>query len=215
MNFSKKAVVILNLLSITTLNQGKAAVTRTPQHPVIDPIINRWSPRTMSGESLSEKELMSLFEAARWAPSSYNSQPWRFIYAEKNTPAWQKFKSFLVPFNQEWCEKSGALIIVLSKDTFDHNDEYSRTHSFDTGAAWQNFAIQGSSMGLVVHGMSGLDYDRVKKEMNIPDGYTVEMMIAVGKPGHKRSLDSLKEVEQISDRKPVKELVMKDTFEAK
>jgi nitroreductase len=215
MHYSKRAFILLNLLSIATINQGRTAVNRTPENPVIEPIINRWSPRTMSGELLSQKELMSLFEAARWAPSSFNSQPWRFVYAERGTQAWEQFKSFLVEFNQKWCDKAAALIVLISKNNFDHDGSFSRTHSFDAGAAWENLALQGSSMGLVVHGMSGFDYDRVKKELSIPEGYTVEMMIAVGKPGHKRSLDSLKEIEEVSDRKPVSEIVMKDKFEAK
>lgn len=215
MTFTKQTALFLSFISIVAMNKGVDSVNRKAENEVVPEIVNRWSPRTMSGESISEKELMRLFEAARWAPSSFNSQPWRFLYAERGTKSWEQFKSFLVEFNQKWCDKAAALIIVISKNSFDHDGSFSRTHSFDTGAAWENLAIQGTSMGLVVHGMSGFDYDRVKKEKNIPDGYTVEMMIAVGKPGHKRSLDSLREIEEVSDRKPLSDIVMKDEFVAK
>lgn len=209
---TKKAWLFIGLVCIAGSNKEVKSVNRKAGHQILDTILDRWSPRTMSGESLSEKELMTLFEAARWAPSSFNSQPWRFIYAERGTEAWEKFKKFLVEFNQKWCEKAAALIVVISKNTFDHDGSFSRTHSFDTGAAWENMAIQGNAMGLVVHGMSGFDYDRVKKELTIPDGYTVEAMIAVGKPGQKRTLKSLQEIEEVSQRKPLSELVSKNTF---
>ena len=213
MTFYKHALLCAMAVVPTAL-VAESAVTRKADSEVLDVIVDRWSPRTMSGEELSAAELTRLFEAARWAPSSFNSQPWRFIYADRASKMWEKFKSFLVAFNQKWCEKASALIVVISKNTFDHDGTPSRTHSLDAGAAWQNLALQGNSMGLVVHGMSGFDYDRVKTELAIPDGYTVEMMIAVGKPGHKRSLDSLKEIEEVSDRKPVSEIVMKDGFKS-
>lgn len=175
--------LLLSLVLLTVMTQGSSVNTRKPSYPINQLIIDRWSPRAMSGESITDEELMMLFEAARWAPSSYNDQPWHFVYAKKDTSAWQIFFDLLVPFNQSWAKNAAVLIVIVSRDTFAHNGQPSRTHSFDTGAAWQNLALQGSSMGLVIHGMEGFDYDKTKEALAIPDGYTVEAMVAVGKPG--------------------------------
>ncbi|MGH7802401.1 MAG: nitroreductase family protein, partial [Thermodesulfobacteriota bacterium] len=135
---------------------------RKPEYPVDEIFLKRWSPRAMSGEEISEDELMSLFEAARWAPSSYNNQPWRFLYARRNTKNWELFFNLMTEGNKIWAKKAAALIVIASKKTFDYNGSPSRTHSFDAGAAWQNLALQGSLQGLVVHGMQGFDYDKAR-----------------------------------------------------
>ncbi len=174
---------------------------------------NRWSPRAMSAEEISHQELMSLFEAARWAPSSYNNQHWRFIYAKRNTGYWQKFFDLLTEGNKVWAKNAAVLIVMLSKNTFDHNGSKAITHSFDTGAAWENLALQGSVMGLVVHGMEGFNYKKAKKELNIPQGYTVEAMAAVGKPGKKEDLPKrLQEIEFPSGRKKISEIAFEGSF---
>ena len=173
---------------------------------------NRWSPRAMSG-AVTKDELMTLFEAARWAPSSYNNQPWRFLYSINGTKNWNKFFNLLVDFNKMWVKNAGALILVISKKTFDHNGELSITHSFDSGAAWQNLALQGSITGLVVHGMQGFDYVKAKTELNIPDEYDVEAMIAVGKSGKKEDLPKeIQEREFPSDRKKISEIAFEGEF---
>ncbi len=188
-------------------------MNRKPNYPIADFILNRWSPRAMSGEPLSDNELFRLFEAARWAPSSYNGQPWRFIYAKRETPHWDKLFNLLVEFNQSWAKNAAALVVVASRDTFEYNGKPERTHSFDTGAAWENLALQGTINGLVVHGMEGFDYKKAKESLGIPDGYTVEAMIAIGKPGKKESLPKeLQEKEVMSDRKPITEFVFEGKF---
>ncbi len=208
-----KRISLVILLAAVVAHKEVLSVKRKAEYKILNTILERWSPRTMSGEPLSQDELMSLFEAARWAPSSYNNQPWRYVYAEKDSAAWATFFNFLVSQNQGWCKNAGALIVVISKDTFDFNGEPSRTHSFDTGASWENLSIQGNAMGLVVHAMQGFDYDRVKKELNVPDGYTVEAMIAVGKPAKGGDLEALQEMEEITQRKPLSEIVFKETFD--
>ena len=186
---------------------------RIPNYPIEPLIVNRWSPRAMSGEPITHDELMALFEAARWAPSSYNNQPWRFIYAQRDTPHWSKLFDLLVPFNQEWCARAAVLILVLSRRTFFFNNKPSRTHSFDTGAAVENLALQGHAMGLVVHGMEGFDYDRARAIFAIPDEYTVEAVFAVGRPASPDVLSpELKSREVLSDRKPIAEFVTEGTF---
>ena len=185
---------------------------RKPEHNVEGLFLNRWSPRAMSGEEIDEATLFSLFEAAKWAPSSNNNQPWRFIYARRNTNNWTTFFNLLAEGNQGWAKNAAVLIVVISKTTFD-NGNIARTHSYDAGAAWENFALQGSLAGLVVHGMQGFDYDKAKEVLQIPDGYKVEAMIAVGKKGKKEDLPQyLQEREFPSTRKSIAEIAMEGGF---
>jgi nitroreductase len=186
---------------------------RKADYPVHELILNRWSPRAMSGEPISDSELMSLFEAARWAPSSYNSQPWRFIYAKRDTPAWNTIYDLMVQFNKDWTKNAAVLIVIVSRDTFEYNNKPSITHSFCTGSAWENLALQGTANGLVVHGMEGFDYKKAKEVLHIPDGYTVEAMCAIGRPGNKEDLPAAMQKEEFpSDRKPITEFIFEGTF---
>ena len=180
---------------------------RKPRQPVEPLIYRRWSPRAMSGEALEEHEIDALFEAARWAPSCFNEQPWRFLFSRRDTPSWQTFFSLLVEGNRRWASNAALLVVVVSRRAFERNERESRTHSFDTGAAWQCLALQGSALGLVVHGMAGFDYEGARINLEVPDSYRVEAMIAVGRPGRLQDLDeSLRERERPSDRKPANEL---------
>ncbi len=180
----------------------------------INPIIkNRWSPRSMTGEEMSDEELMPLFEAARFAPSSYNGQPWKFLYAKKNTSSWDTFFDLMIDFNKSWTKNAAALVVVVSRTLFEHNNKPERTHSFDTGAAWMSLALEGTSRGYVVHGMEGFDYDKAKKVLHIPDDYNVEAMIAIGKLAPKEKLPKeLQEREIPSPRKPLSEIISEGSF---
>lgn len=187
--------------------------TKKPEYPINSLILNRWSARAMSGESITKEELMTLFEAARWAPSSYNNQSWRFIYAMRETSEWNLLFNLLIEFNQNWCKNAAVLVVIISKNTFDYNNKNSRTHSFDTGSAWENLALQATDMNLVSHGIEGFDYDRTKSELNIPDDFTVEAMCAIGKPGKKEFLsEDLQKRENPSPRKPITELIFNGKF---
>jgi nitroreductase len=181
-----------------------------------DPLfVNRWSPRAMSGEEISRDELMRLFEAARWAPSSFNNQPWRFLFAMRDTRDWPGFLGLLSEKNRTWAERAAALVVVVSKKTFDHNGRPSRTHSYDAGAAWMSLALQGSLAGLVVHGMQGFDYDRARELLNVPDEYDVEAMAAVGRPGSAEDLpEPLREAERPSGRKEISQIAFEGGFAA-
>ncbi len=185
---------------------------RKPQYSVGPLFINRWSPRAMSGEEMSENETMSLFEAARWAPSSNNNQPWRFIWARRGTAHWDRLFGLLAGGNRVWCEKAALLAVVVSKTTFD-SGKPARTHSYDAGAAWENLALQGTAMGFVVHGMQGFDYDRAREELGVPEGYAVEAMLAVGRPGKVEDLpEHLQAREHPSSRKKLEEIVFEGRF---
>src|SRR6516162_8990363 len=166
----------------------KGSEIRKADYPIEPLLLDRWSPRAMSGEEISEEELMRLFEAARWAPSSFNSQQWRALYALCGTEHWQTFFDLLVDANKAWAKNAAVLVVFISRKNFGHNDEPSVAHSYDCGAAWENFALQGFQQGLVVHGMEGFDYERARKELRIADEFQVQAMGAVGKPGSKESL---------------------------
>jgi nitroreductase len=186
---------------------------RRPDCDIQPFFVNRWSPRAMTGEEISREELLRMFEAARWAMSSFNNQPWRFLYAFRNTPHWETFFNLLTPGNQAWCGNAAALLVVISKTTFDASGKPSRTHSYDTGAAWYSFALQGVMMGLVVHGMQGFSYDRAREELGVPDAYQVEAMAAVGRPGDPEDLPkTLQDREVPSQRKKVEEFAFEGGF---
>ncbi len=191
----------------------KGSDTRTADYPIDSLFLDRWSPRAMSGEEISEPELMSLFEAARWAPSSYNNQPWRILYARRQSEQWPLFFDLLAAPNKAWAQRAALLLLFISKTTFDHNGKPSITHSFDTGAAWENLALQGTMKGYVVHGMQGFDYERAKTVLGIPDGFQVEAMAAIGKPGQVELLpETLQMRESPSDRRKLEETVCEGLF---
>lgn len=186
---------------------------RMPDREISPIFVNRWSPRAMSGEEITREELMRMLEASRWTMSSMNNQPWRFLYALRNTPHWEKFFGLLTQNNQAWCKNAAALVVVISKTTFDHGGKPARTHSYDTGAAWFSFALQGSMMGLVVHGMQGFDYDSAASKLGVTDEYLVEAMAAVGRPGSKEDLPpALQEREIPSQRKKVEAIAFEGGF---
>jgi nitroreductase len=192
----------------------RGSEVRKPDFPIEQFLLDRWSPRAMSGESISSDELMRLFEAARWAPSSFNAQQWRALYAHRNSEHWPIFFDLLVEANKVWARNAAVLIMFVSRKLFDYNNKPSITHSFDAGAAWENFALQGFHQHLVVHGMQGFDYERARSELRIPDEFQIEAMAAVGRPGSKDLLPTnLRERETPNDRRKVSESVFEGAFE--
>jgi nitroreductase len=187
--------------------------SRIADYPVEKLFLLRWSPRAMSGATLPADELMTLFEAARWAPSTYNEQEWRFLFAHREGDHWQTFFELLADANQEWCDQAAVLIVVLSHKVFERNGKPNPVHTFDAGAAFENLALQGAVMGLVVHGMAGFDRDAAREKLGVPDDYDIEAMIAVGHPGNPQLLpEQLRERESPSGRKPVGEICCEGAF---
>jgi len=155
---------------------------------------------------------MVLFEAARWAPSSGNNQPWRVLYARRDTAHWPIFFDLLGDGNKRWADKGAALLIFISKKTRD-NGKFAITHSFDTGAAWVSLALQGAIKGYVVHGMQGFDYEKARAVLKIPEDYAVEAAAVVGKAGKITDLpEDLREREKPNTRRPTKESVCEGPF---
>jgi len=192
---------------------AKAEDFRKADHPIEPLFVRRWSPRAMSGEPISEQEMLTLFEAARWAPSTYNEQEWRFLYARRDTPQWPTFLGLLAERNQAWCVRAALLGLVVAHKVFQANGKPNPVHVYDSGLAYENLALQGSAMGLVVHGMAGFDYDKARTALSVPDDYAVCAMFAVGRPGDPGQLDpQMREYEKPSPRKPVREIICEGKF---
>ncbi len=194
-----------------------ATAFRTSDHPIDKLFLERWSPRAFTGEAMLEADLLTMIEAGRWAASSYNSQPWRFLYARRDTPHWAKFLGLLNEFNQSWAKNASALVILVSSSTMlppgAEKPVPSHSHSLDTGAASGNFALQATLMGWQVHGMVGFDIERAFTELNVPAGYRVEAAYAVGRPGDKAMLpDMLQQRETPSPRRPLAEVALEGGF---
>jgi len=158
-----------------------ASEFRKPEHEIEKLFFERWSPRALTGEEIPDAILNRLFEAARWAPSCFNEQPWRFLYAKRASKDWDTFLGALVEMNQAWAKNASVLIACVSKKTFTHNRKPNGVHSFDAGSAWQNLALQAHLLGWAAHGMAGVQYEKAAQDLNIPEDYKLEMMIAVGK----------------------------------
>lgn len=184
----------------------------------IDPLfLDRWSPRAFDGSVMPEADLMTMLDAARWAPSSFNYQPWRFLYALRDTVEFARFLDLLLPFNAAWAKAASALLIIVSDNEMVMGDtsKPSHSHSFDAGAAWAQLALQATRMGYHTHGMAGVDFDRARIELGVPDRFRLEAAIAVGRIGDPATLpDKLREREGPSDRKPLDEIAYPGNFRA-
>ncbi len=158
-------------------------MTRRSQYPVEPLFLDRWSPRAFDASVMPDVDLMTLFEAARWAPSAFNYQPWRFLYAARESADFARFLGLLAPFNQAWVQHASVLIFAVSQRTMSMGPDTkpSHSHSFDTGAAWVQLALQATRLGYQAHGMTGVDFDRAATELQVPDDYRIEAAIAVGR----------------------------------
>lgn len=156
----------------------------------VDELIRRrWSPRSFEDREVPPTMLYALLEAARWAPSSANEQPWRFIVATKAEPEkFDKVLQVLVPGNQEWAQNAPVLIISVAKNTFTKNGTTNRHNLHDTGAATAFLMLQATAMGLYAHAMAGIDYERARTELSIPADYDIGAAIAVGYLGNPEKL---------------------------
>jgi nitroreductase len=190
---------------------------RSADYPIDSQFLERWSSRTFTGEAVPEYDLRTMFEAARWAPSSSNLQPWRFLYALAGTPDFDRFLALLNESNRVWAKNAGALVILVSKTTkpVSGTDKVvpSRTHSFDTGTAWGFFALEAMRLGWATHAMAGFDVGRTIVDLKIPDEYRPEAAIAIGRRGDKSLLpESLREREVPSGRRPQKDFAFAGGF---
>ncbi|MBU1375007.1 MAG: nitroreductase family protein [Alphaproteobacteria bacterium] len=198
---------------------GPGANGRAADHDIHPMFLNRWSPRAFTGEAMPEDLLNGLFEAARWAPSAFNAQPWRFVYAHKGTGDWDRLFDVLIPYNQAWVKHASVLMYVIS-DRFRRAEGHApapiHSHSFDAGAAWAYLALQASHIGWAAHGMAGFDLARSYEALGVPeDQYRVEAAIAVGRPTDAAILDEpYRSREAPSPRNPVSSFAFEGRFKA-
>jgi nitroreductase len=189
---------------------------RQPDHPVAAQFTDRWSPRSFSDRTLTEAEVMSLLEAARWAPSASNHQPWRFVWARRGEGAFDALHACLTGNNLVWTTKAAALIVVASKDTVLNREGAevpNRTAGFDTGAAWMSLALQAHGMGMFAHAMGGFDKDKLAAAVALPAGHTLHCVVAVGEQGPAEALpEDLAAREKPSGRKPLADTAVHGRF---
>lgn len=186
----------------------------TTQVPIDDTIANRWSGRAYdANKPVSEKEIIALVEAARWAPSCYGDQPWRFIVWNKTTDqaSWQKAFDCLAPGNQGWVKDAPVLLLASADSIFNHNGTPNRWGQYDTGAASENLCLQAASMGLMAHQMGGFDVDKTRAAFNIPEQFALMAMISVGYPADIASVEgeALERETAPRKRRPLGELFFK------
>ncbi|MFP5393033.1 MAG: nitroreductase family protein [Gammaproteobacteria bacterium] len=186
--------------------------TRSSDYPIAGQFLERWSPRAFSDRPVSEEQVLTVLEAARWAPSASNLQPWRFFYGVRGEPQFDTLLSLLVPFNEGWAKNAGALIIITSVTSFDGSRQ-NITHSFDAGSAFMSLSLQAHSMGLIAHGMAGIEFEKVPTVLQLPDNLKVEAAVAIGYQGEVSVLsEALQKREGPSQRQPLSELVFKGHF---
>jgi len=179
--------------------------------PVHELVRNRWSPRAFADKAIPQDVLQSLFEAARWAPSSNNEQPWAFLVAAKNDKEnFEKMLSVLVEFNANWAKNAFILAIAVSELSFAKNNTPNRNAQYDTGAATAWLSVEATARGLFVHQMAGFDPEKARQVFAIPAGWDAIAALAIGYPGDPDSLPQrLKERELAPrTRKPLSEFVM-------
>ncbi len=185
----------------------KPAKTKYPVHELLR---RRWSPVAFSDRRVDPETIGSLLEAARWAPSSFNEQPWSFIIATKDDPAeYERLLSCLIEFNQQWARKAPVLMLTVASLKFARNQKDNRHAFHDVGLAAANLVVQATSLGLVVHQMAGILPDKAREVFGIPEGYEAVTGIALGYSGDAAKLDEkLRRREQAPrSRKPLVEFV--------
>jgi nitroreductase len=192
---------------------------RKADHRINPVFTQRWSARSFTGETMPEEQLLSMFEAARWAHSAANRQPWRFTYALRGDANFDQYVHFLDDGNREWAHKAAAVVIVLSarrtKPTDGSAPRAIGTHSLDTGCALQSFTLQAAMMGYIAHPMGGVLPEKIREELGISDDdYKVECGVAIGRLAPAEELpERFREREKKSPRRPLDEIVFRGHFE--
>jgi len=185
------------------------------QYPIHDLLRRRWSPRAFSDRRVDPAIMRSLLEAARWAPSSYNEQPWSFIVATKDDPVeFGRLLSCLVEGNIQWAQHAPVLMVSVARLSFEDDGKPNRHAFHDVGLAVANLIVQATALGLVVHQMAGIFPDKIRELYGIPEGYEAVAGIALGYPGDPQSLpEGLRKRELAPrERKPLTEFVFSGSW---
>ncbi len=221
------AIRIGELVSPLLYADGQYLATRrVPNFPVESLFLHRWSPRAFTPEPIAEAQLMTVLEAARWAPSCFNSQPWRFLYARRDTAQWDTFVGLLHAENQVWAKNASALVVIVSNTLMPNPKRWpgapgedepvpSHTHSFDAGAAWAQLGLQSTLAGLRAHAIIGIDMARTRAALNVPAHFRIEAAVAIGRQAAPETLDyALQEKEHPSVREPLSAIALEGGFPA-
>ena len=190
--------------------------TANASHQIESLIAERWSPRAFLEKPVEREKLLSMFEAARWAPSAFNAQPWRFLAAEKSDAAdYAKMLSCLVEANQVWAGKAPVLMIMLAKKTFDHNGKPNRWAMHDCGLALENLLLETQALGLAAHPMAGFSVDAVREKYSVPEDFEPLAAIAAGYPGEPDQLEGDLKTRELEprERKPLEKFVFSKGWE--
>lgn len=183
-------------------------------YPINELVKNRWSPRAFSEKLVDIKKIASLLEAARWAPSAFNEQPWRFIVGMKGDKTYDKILQSLVEWNQQWAGKAPVLILNIASEYFSHNNKPNATAQYDLGQAVALMLTEAVSQGLISHEMSGFDAEKANELLAIPEGFQAISVTAIGYYGDPNILpaDMLKSEKEERKRRSLKELVFSGDF---
>jgi len=188
----------------------------SPDHPILDVIANRWSPYGFDQKPVPAEDMRSVFEAARWAASSFNEQPWRYIVASRDdTEEFERLLSCLVEPNQAWASSVQVLALGVAKLEFTHNGKTNAAAIHDLGQASASLSLEATSRGLSVHQMSGILPDRARELYGVPEGYQVVTALAFGYAADPDSLpeDIKKRDTTPRTRKPLNEIVFGGKWE--
>jgi len=187
-------------------------MNRTFNYDVLDIIKKRWSSRALSDEKIKRDDILALVEAARYAPSCFNDQPWHFVIADTDE-ALAAFRPVLTPGNQAWAGKAPVLILICARKNFSGKNAANFWHQFDTGTAWGYFSLEAEHRGLIAHGMAGFDRAAAERVVQLPPEYEAIAMIAVGKPGNANDLPpDIKEREKPGTRNELSKVYSLKTF---
>lgn len=170
-------------------------------YPVAPFILNRWSARSFSPKEISTDQIYTLFEAASWAASSMNEQPWLYFYASKNTDGFKKLFSCLLKGNQPWAKNASVLILSLARKNFKRNNNFNLHYMHDVGAANTTLLLQAAHMGILGHMMGGIDFQQIKQEFNLPDDLEISCILALGYPDNADKLEEPFKTRELTERK--------------
>jgi nitroreductase len=195
----------LSAHEVNTLKQAPAV------EGVLPAVLNRWSPRSFADREVSPEDLKKVFEAARWAASSYNEQPWRYLVGMRGSETYKKIFSTLIGFNQGWAATAPVLILGVASTKFTHNGAPNGYGLYDLGAASSYLTLQASELGLKTHQMAGFDQEAARKAFGIPEDYVLGSVIALGYLGEPAALGHEQMISMEvapRERKPLSELVL-------
>ena len=197
-------------MTLTALEVNKMKYAQPSTEGVLPQILERWSPRAFDDRDVASADLKTVFEAGRWAPSSYNEQPWRFFVGHRGSETYNKILDALVPSNHEWAKSAPVLILGVAKTRFSHNDSPNNYAAHDLGAAMAFMALQASALGLAAHQMAGFDWVKAREAFAIPETYAMGSVMALGYQGELPGLPERFQAQEQAprSRKSLNEIVL-------